>query len=72
MKGLREGKARGGRVYLHGSISTAVMVARMQAASTFVVGVEHVLVRVSQRKLICDWRLPAAIWRPPIVRVRRH
>jgi hypothetical protein len=41
----------------------------MQSGHTFMVGVEHVLVRVAQRKLVRDGRLAAAVWRSPAVRV---
>jgi hypothetical protein len=43
---------------------TAVCIA---GGHTFVVGVEHILVRVAQRKLVRDGRLAAAVWRSPAV-----
>jgi hypothetical protein len=33
------------------------------------VGVQHILVRVAQRKLVRDGRLSAAVWRSPAIRV---
>jgi hypothetical protein len=34
---------------------------------TFMVGVEHILVRVAKSKLVRNWRLPSSVWRPPVV-----
>jgi hypothetical protein len=32
------------------------------------VGVQHILIRVAQRKLVCNWGPPAPVWRSPVVR----
>ena len=64
-RGRQEGRARGARGYLwvvSHSAGAASGGRKGQWQPTFMVGVQDILIGISQRKLIGNWRLASALW----------